>query len=81
MAQQEVELNREKKLRLETELKNEINYQQSLNTGCPLLKKIVVNLEREIGVLNQDFSSSDNAVKKIPKKDIDKARKLKQETF
>ena len=81
MAQQEVELNREKKLRLETELKNKINYQQSLNTGYPPLKKIVVNLEREIGVLNQDFSSSDNTVKKIPRKDIDKARKLKQETF
>ena len=70
MAQQEIELNREKKLRLEAELKNEINYQQNLSMGYPPLKKIVVDLEREIETLNQDFSSSDNAVKKIPKKDL-----------
>ena len=78
MAQQQVELlNREEKLRLEAELKNEINYQQNLNTGYPPLKKIVVDLEREIESLNQDFSSSDNAVKMIPKKDLENMKKRK----
>ena len=68
MAQQEVDL--ERKLRLEAELRTEIEHQQKQQTNYPPLKKVVDDLEREIGELNQDFFSSDNAVKKIPKKKI-----------
>ena len=68
MAQQEVDL--EQKLRLEAELQAEIIQQQMQQTNYPPLKKVVDDLEREMGGLNQDFFSSDNAVKKIPQKKI-----------
>ena len=56
------------------QMQNELNYHQN-QTGYPPLKKIVDELEKEVNQqLNQDFSSNNNAVKKIAKKDIKKKR-------
>ena len=68
MAQQQVDL--ERKLHLEVELQAEIVHQQMQQTNYRPLKKVFGDLEREIGELNQDFFSSDNAIKKVPKKKI-----------